>query len=105
MSNQTGSMYEALSPWAEADPITLKGLSPRLAGLSGKIMGLLVNNKRAAEPIQNIAAKRLKEKYPTIEFSWFRAQSFSVSEFEPERKKEFEDWIQSVDAVIAAVGD
>jgi hypothetical protein len=105
MSNQTGSIYETLSPWAEADPIPLKGLSARLTDLSGKKMGLLINNKRAAEPILTVAARRLKEKFPTIEFSWFKAESFSVSEFEAERRKEFEDWIQSVDAVIAAVGD
>jgi hypothetical protein len=103
MANQ--SSFETLSPWAEADPLTLIGLAPRLSSLAGKKIGLLRNNKRAAEPILNTAARKLKEKYPDIEFSWFKGEAFSVSEFEKSRLKEFEDWIKSVDAVVAAVGD
>jgi hypothetical protein len=103
MANQ--SSFETLSPWAEADPLPLRGLTPRLSSLAGKKIGLLRNNKRAAEPILNVAARKLKEKYPDIEFSWFRGEAFSVSEFEKSRLKEFEDWIKSVDAVVAAVGD
>ncbi len=105
MVNQSTSLYEALSPWAEADPIPLKGLSPRLDSPAGKKFGLLANNKRAAEPVLTVVAKRLKEKFPDIEFTWFKTQTFSVSEFEPVRRREFEDWIQGVDAVVAAVGD
>ena len=98
-------MYEVLSPWAEADPIPLKGLAPRLIDLAGKKIGLLSNNKRAAEPILSVAEKTLKEKYPTAEFIWLRAKSFSISALEKDRIPEFEDWIRGVDAVIAAVGD
>jgi hypothetical protein len=97
--------YEVLNPWAEADPIPLKGLATRLTDLSGKKIGLLCNNKRAAEPILSVTERILKEKYPDTEFTWFRGKSFSVSELEKNRRQEFEDWIQGVDAVIAAVGD
>jgi hypothetical protein len=100
-----GNLFEVLSPWAEADPIPLKGLAPRLANLSGKKIGLLRNNKRAGEPILQVAAKRLKERYPDIELSWFRGNTFSVSELEKDRLAEFEAWIKSVDAVIAATAD
>ncbi len=99
------SAFEVLSPWAEADSVPLKGLSPRLTTLAGKKIGLLRNNKRAGGPILEFASQRLKEKYPDIQFSWFKGTTFSVSELEPNRKKDFDDWIKSVDAVIAAVAD
>jgi len=97
--------YEVLSPWAESDPIPLKGLAPRLNGLAGKKIGLLRNSKRAAEPILTVASRILKERYPDVEFSWYRGNTFSASELEKERFSEFEDWLKSVDAVICAVGD
>ena len=105
MASKSGAIYEVLSPWAEADPIPLKGLAARLTNLAGKKIGLLRNGKRAAEPILTVTEKRLRERYPTTEFVWFRGRTFSVSELEKDRLKEFEDWIKSVDAVIAAVGD
>ncbi len=98
------SVYEVLSPWADADPIPYRGLSPRLSDLTAKKIGLLRNNKRAADLILTVAANKLKEKFPTIEFSWYRTNAFSAAE-EKERLPELEDWLKSVDAVIAAVGD
>jgi hypothetical protein len=97
--------YEVLSPWAEADPIPLKGLSPRLDKLDGKKIGLFCNNKRAAPVIQDAVEKLLKEKFPTVKISRFVGKSFSVSSLEKAREAEFNDWIKGVDAVIAAVGD
>jgi hypothetical protein len=105
LTDNSGIAYEVLSPWAEADPIPLRGLAPRLNGLSGKKIGLLRNSKRAADPILTVASRMLKEKYPDIQFCWFRGNTFSASELEKERLPEFEDWIKSVDAVVAAVGD
>jgi hypothetical protein len=98
-------IYEVLSPWAEADPIPLRGLAPRLTGLAGKKIGLLRNNKRAAEPILEVASRRLKEKYPDLEFTWFRGTSFSASELEQGGKERLLDWLKGVDAVVAAAGD
>jgi len=97
--------YEVLSPWAEADPVPLKGLAPRINDLTGKKIGLLRNGKRAAEPILTVTEKILRRKYSTTDFIWFRGSTFSVSELEKDRLHEFEDWIKRVDAVIAAVGD
>jgi hypothetical protein len=105
MSASAEGVYSVLSPWAEADPVPQKGLAPRLTELRGKKIGLLRNNKRAAEPILRVAAQRLQERYPGLEFSWFLGKHFSVSELEKDRRQEFEDWIKSVDAVVAAVGD
>lgn len=102
---KSNAVYEVLNPWAEADPVPLQGLSPRLDDLSGKKIGLLCNSKRAAPVILDVAERLLKEKYPTAETSYFYARTFSVSSLEPERKDEFDDWIKGLDAVIASVGD
>ncbi len=104
-AEKAGTAYEVLSPWAEADPVPLHGLAPRLDKLDGKKIGLLCNSKRAAPRIQSVTERLLKEKYPGTQISKFQARSFSVSSLEPERKAEFEDWLKGVDAVIAAVGD
>jgi len=104
-AGKASASYEVLSPWAEADPIPLKGLAPRVNDLAGKKIGLLCNIKRAAPLILKVAEKILKERYPTSEISWFRTQSFSVSSLEPENLSKFEEWIKGVDAVVAAVGD
>lgn len=98
-------VYEVLSPWAEADPILLKGLSPRLDKLEGKKIGLLGNSKRAAPLILDVTERLLKQRFPTATISRFYAHSFSVSSLEKDREGEFNDWLKGVDAVIAAVGD
>jgi hypothetical protein len=105
MAEKIQGSFEVLNPWAEADPVPLKGLAPRLTNLAGKKIGLLRNNKRAGEPILNAASRILKEKYPDIEFSWFRGNTFAVSELEKNRLTEFEDWLKGVDAVLAAAAD
>lgn len=104
-ADKASASYEVLSPWAEADPIPLKGLAPRVKDLAGSKIGLLCNNKRAAPLILHVVERLLRKKFPTSEISWFRARSFSVSALEPENVAKFEDWIKGVDAVIAAVGD
>lgn len=104
-ADKTDALYEVLSPWAEADPKPLNGLSPRLNNLAGKKIGLLCNNKRAAPLILDVTENILKQRYPDCEISRFHAHSFSVSALEADRKEEFEDWIKEVDAVIASVGD
>src|SRR5512135_3556876 len=101
--NTMKTSYEVLSPWAEADPVPLKGLAPRVDSLAGKKIGLLCNSKRAAPLILNVTERILKERFPTSEISWFRAQSFSVSSLEPDNLARFDDWIRGVDAVVAAV--
>jgi hypothetical protein len=103
--NNAAATYEVLSPWAEADPIPLKGLAPRVEKLDGKKIGLLCNNKRAAPLILDVTEKLLKEQYPSVKISRFTGKTFSVSSLEKEREAEFNEWIKGVDAVIAAVGD
>lgn len=108
--------YEVLSPWAEVDPILLKGLAPRLNDLNGKKIGLFSEiYKRASTPILKVVEKRLKEKYPTTEFKWFEdAYGLVIANMEgthsnyfvsQELKNSFEAWVKEVDAVVGAVGD
>jgi hypothetical protein len=104
-ADKNSPTYEVLSPWAEADPVPLKGLAPRLDKLDGKTIGLLCNNKRAAPHILNAAEVLLKVKFPSVKITKFFARSFSVSSLEKDREKEFNDWLDEADAVVAAVGD
>jgi len=98
--------YKVLSPWAEADPIPLKGLSaPRVDSLAGKKIGLFVNYKRAAGPIAESVERRLKTMYPDAQISYFRSPEWNVSVVETKNKDKFEAWAKGVNAVILSVGD
>ncbi len=97
--------YEVLSPWAEVDPIPVRGISPRVDTLAGKKIGLFANFKRAAKPIQAVVERRLKERFPDCETSLFDSTLPNVTETETENKDRFTAWAKETDAVIAAVGD
>jgi hypothetical protein len=99
------SQYDVLSPWAEVDPIPLRGISPRLENLAGKKIGLFVNYKRAARPIGVALEKRLKSMYPGSEISSFYSLEWNVLESESKNKEKFKAWAQNADAVILLVGD
>ena len=106
MTSRTDHQFEVLSPWADADPVHPKGLSaPRLTDLDGKKIGLFHNVKRAGGPILKVVERRLSERYPKAEFTWYRAQSMSVSELEPQNRDKFKEWISGVDAAVLAVAD
>lgn len=98
-------VYEVLSPWADVDPIPLRGLSARIDSISGKKIGLFANFKRAARPIMAEVEKRLKERFPDVETSLFDSTLPNVTETETVNKEKFAAWAKGVDAVIAAVGD
>jgi hypothetical protein len=98
--------YQVLSPWAEADPIPLRGLTAsRLENLVGKKIGLFVNYKRAARPIAESVERRLKAMYPDAQVSYFVSPEWNVSVVETKNKDKFESWAKGVDAVILSVGD
>ena len=99
------TQYEVLSPWADVDPVPVRGLSPRVDTLRGKTIGLFANFKRAAVPIQDEVARRLKERFPDCETSLFHSTLPNVTETETENRERFEAWAREVDAVVAAVGD
>lgn len=103
--NTTEPQFRVLSPWAEADPITLRGISPRLDSLAGKRIGLFANFKRASRPIVAEVGKRLKSAYPDCETSLFESRGANVVETETENREQFIAWAKGVDAVVLAVGD
>ncbi len=96
--------YEVLSPWAEADPVPLRGITDRLTDLKGKTIGLFANSKVAAAPIQTAVEKKLKERFPDLKFSRFTlGEGLEVAE--TKEKERFGEWVKGVDAVVGAVGD
>ena len=99
------SQYEVLSPWAEVDPIPLRGISPRVDMLAGKNIGLFANYKRAALPIAQSIEKKLNAMFPESETSIYHSTQWNVIESETENGDKFKTWLKGVDAVILDVGD
>lgn len=97
--------FEVLSPWAEVDPIPLRGISPRADTLAGKKIGLFANFKRAARPIQAYVEKKIRERFPNAQTSLFDSRLPNVTETETPNKEKFAAWAREMDAVILAVGD
>jgi hypothetical protein len=52
-----------------------------------------------------VVRKRLKEKFPTAEFTEFGNLTPNEVITEQEGKEKFEEWLKGVDAVVAAYGD
>lgn len=100
MSNK----YEVLNPWAEVDPVPLKGISPRVTDLTGRKVGLLFNGKRASRPILTVVERELQKRFPSAEFDYY-GPTGNREMTGTEDKASYEDWAKGVDAVIAAVGD
>lgn len=105
MAIESKASYASLSPWAEVDSVAPRGLKPRVADLNGKTIGLFIDSKRAAKPMLNLVEKKLKERYPSAEFSYFYSIVINEPAYETDKKGQFEDWLRGVDAVVAAVGD
>ncbi len=97
--------YEVLGPWAEADPVPARGITPRLQGIEGKKIGLFANGKRAAVPILTAVERQLKERFPSVATDWYRCSEFNVPEMLTSGKEKFAAWVGGVDAVVLAVGD
>ena len=97
--------FEVLTPWADADPIPLRGISPRIPTLAGKKIGLFVNPKRAAMPIAESIDKKLKAMYPDVQTIVFHSVGANVNEIETKNKEKFTAWAKGLDAAIAVVGD
>ena len=101
----SGQEFEVMNPWADVDPIPVRGISPRVDTLAGKKIGLFANFKRAAIPIKNEVEKRLKERFPDAEFVLFHSTAANVDESVEQNKEKFEAWATGVDAVVAMVAD
>lgn len=100
-----GHQYQVLSPWAEVDPIPLKGISPRVVSLDGKKIGVFANYKRASVPIAKSVQEKLKAMYPNADVSLYHSADWNVTEAETVNKEKFTKWAKGVDAVVLDVGD
>jgi hypothetical protein len=106
ITGKSSSLFEVLSPWADADPVPSRRITPRLTDLAGKKIGLLANSKRASRPILAVVERKLKERFPSAQIGWyFTEYAVGPAEVDTENKARFEDWLRGVDAVVAAVGD
>ena len=103
--NKPESRFRVLNPWAEADPIQPRGISPRVNSLAGKKIGLFANFKRASRPILASVEKRWKAMYPDCETSLFDSRGANVIETETRNREQFIAWAKGLDAAILAVGD
>jgi hypothetical protein len=103
-TKSTDGTYEVLNPWAEADPVPLRGIAARLEDLAGKKIGLFRNSKRASPLALEAVKNRLKERYPSLEFSQFALMP-NAGVLETEDRDRYEEWLKEVDAVIFAYGD
>jgi ABC-type lipopolysaccharide export system ATPase subunit len=99
------TQFVVLSPWADVDPIPLRGITPRISTLAGKKIGLFVNPKRAAMPIAESIDRRLKTMYPDVQTIVFHSTEANVNEMETKNKEKFTAWAKGLDAAIAVVGD
>jgi len=76
-----------------------------LINLEGRKIGLLLNSKRAAGPILDVVERRLSHQFPSLTFSRFANLVPNELALETKEKGRFEEWLKSVDGVVAAVGD
>ena len=104
-ASSVNATYEVLSPWAEVDPVPLRGITARTTDLAGKRIGLFHMWKRASKPILTVLERKLKEKYPTAEFSWYEESVMNTPEIDSDYKTQFEEWLKGVDTVVFTYGD
>jgi hypothetical protein len=97
--------YEVLSPWADVDPVPLRGITTRPVDLSGRKIGLYSNGKRAAALTLAAFEAQLKQKVPSAETSWYTCTRINTPEVLTEGKVRFEEWVRGVDAVVLSMAD
>lgn len=102
---QRSAGYEVLSPWADVDPVPLRGIAPRPESLAGKTIGLFSNRKRAAELTLRALEESLQERFPGVKTAWYESTVVNRPEIQTEGKARFEAWVDGVDAVVLSVAD
>ena len=95
---------EALNPYAEVDPPTLRAPAARLTTLDGKTIGLFLNMKRSARPMAALVRQQLADKFPGARFAEFHYDENADIAHAIQRPR-YEQWLRGVDAVVGMVGD
>lgn len=101
----TAPKYDVLAPWADADPVPVRGIVPRLEALEGRTIGLFANSKRAAPLVCDALEARLRQRVPSVQVSRYEYTAVNVPEVLTSNRPKFEAWVAGVDAVVLAVGD
>ena len=96
--------YEVISPWADVDPVPIRGISSRLQDLAGKKIGLFANHKSSSLFVQDVVEKKLKETFPGINISRYKRHYPDIPD-QIEDMAEFKEWVGGVDAIILAQAD
>jgi hypothetical protein len=103
------NQFQVLSPWADVDPFSPRGITPRVADLSDKTIGLFGNTKGLSRPVLAVVEGKLRERFPDARFSWYEPREvnrYNVLQLENAANRPvFEDWVRGVDTIIAAIGD
>jgi len=102
--NKLNGQYEVLNPWAEVDPVPLRGISLRLVDLNGRTVGLFANDKIAARSMLPVVEQKLRERFPSLKFSWFLLDE-NRDVMETKDKARLEEWVKGIDAAVTLVGD
>ena len=97
--------YEILSPLADKDAI-VRGLNPRIADLEHKTIGMFYYFFDSHVAILREIEKQLKEKFPTLTFSYYQ-YTVETSEIEHDEthRDSFQKWVEGVDTVISVYGN
>ena len=110
MKNQD-CQYEVLIPWAEAESMPLRGISPRLTDLHDKTIGIFDSSKEVSIWVVTAVEELLREKLPDTKFirftagNYYHGQPFYREPQHQEWKRRFEEWLRGVDGVILAQAD
>ena len=65
MVKKSGEVLKVLNPRGERDPVPQRGISPRVAKLAGKRIGLYWNGKQDGDYFWDTIEGLLKKKFPT----------------------------------------
>jgi hypothetical protein len=106
-TNRVDAQYGVLNPWADADPVPLQGLAPRVKDLAGKKIGLFHNVKPASPLILAAIEEELKARFPTCETILYSNLQHpgEGSDFSGNLRGKFEEWVKKIDVAVCAVGD
>ncbi len=104
-TSRVAASYEVLSPWADVDPVPLRGITPRPKELAGKTIGLYSNGKRAAALTLTAFEARLKAQVPSAVTTWYTSTKINTPEILTEGRARFEEWVRGVDAVVLSIAD
>jgi hypothetical protein len=65
MAGKSSETLKVLNPRGERDPVPARGISPRVAKLAGKKIGLYWNGKQDGDYFWDTIEKLLQKKFPT----------------------------------------